>query len=239
MHCATGRGRLQSWANKDETFPSLCTRLQGLPNGVGDLYKTLLWRRFGPEYIKTPHFQEQLAACHAHNKQLTVALIENAEGAQVILETRNGIPSSTFEAIENDIRRYSAAVQYSYLAALASHERDRAAAQIQAVKDAGGNAADKTFPEVRRQDERSSEAGTFLCGFEGCTKSYKDFKGLVKHVKQEQQGFGRNGSAATAKPPTHVGYTPKDPKRVTLRGDLPAEGRRSHHKKTWAEDVGQ
>jgi predicted lactoylglutathione lyase len=239
MHCATGRGRLQSWANKDETFPSLCTRLQGLPNGMGDLYKTLVSSRFGPGYIKTPHFQDQLAVCHAHNKQLTVALIENAEGAQVILETRNGIPGSTFAAIENDIAWRSAAVQYSYLAALASHERDRAAAQIQAVKDAGGNAADNTFPEVRRQDERSSEAGTFLCGFEGCTNVYKTFDGLVKHVKHEKRGYGRTGSAATAKTPTHVGYTPKDPKRVTLRGDLPAEGRRSHHKKTWAEDVGQ
>jgi predicted lactoylglutathione lyase len=202
---------------------------------MGDLYKTLVSSRFGPGYIKTPHFQDQLAVCHAHNKQLTVALIENAEGAQVILETRNGIPGSTFEAIENDIARRSAAVRYSYLAALASHERDRAAAQIQAVKDAGGNAAEETFPDVRRQDERSSEAGTFFCRFEGCTKSYKNFESLVRHVKQEQQGYGSGGSAATAKTPTHVGYTPKAPKR----GDLPAGGQRSHKKKTWAEDVGQ
>jgi hypothetical protein len=135
--------------------------------------------------------------------------------------------------LENDIRRYRASEKYSYLAALASHERDRAAAQIQAVKDAGGNAAKKTFPDVRRQDERSSEAGTFLCDFEGCTNVYKTFDGLVKHVKHEKRGYGRTGSAATAKAPTHVGYTPKAPKR----GDLPAGGQRSHKKKTWDEDV--
>ena len=231
--CATGRGRLQIWANKAEEL----TRLQGLPNGMGDLYKTLVTTRFGPEYIQTPGFQERLAACHAHNRELTTALIENEEGAQVVLETRNGIPGSTFAALETDIRvrRYRASEKYSYLAALASHEHDRAAAQIQAVKDAGGNAAEKTFPDVQRKDARSTEAGTFLCDFEGCTNVYKTFDGLVKHVRHEQRGYGRSGSAATAKAPTHVGYTPKTPKR----GDLPAEGRRSHHKKTWDEDVGQ
>ena len=238
-HRATGRGRLQSWANNNAEFASLCTRLVALPDRIGALYKTLMSRRFGPEYINNEKFREQLASCHAHNSELTAALIENEEGAQVVLDTSNGIAGSTFEELEIDIRRYSASGKYSYLAALASHERDRAAAQIQAVKDAGGNAADNTFPEVRRQDERSSEAGTFLCGFEGCTNVYKTFDGLVKHVRHEQRGYGRTGSAETAKPPTHVGYTPKDPKRVTLRGDLPAEGRRSHKKKTWAEDVGQ
>ena len=232
MHWATGRGRLQSWANKDETFPSLCTRLQGLP-GVGALYKTLVSRRFGPGYIQTPGFQEQLAACHAHNSELTTALIENSEGAQVVLDTSNGIAGSTFEALENDIRRYSASEQYSYLTALASHERHRAATQIQSVKDAGGNAAEKTFPDVRRQAARTSVAGTFLCDFEGCTNVYKTFDGLVRHVKHEKRGYGRTGSAATAKAPTHVGYTPKAPKR----GDLPAGGQRSHKKKTWDEDV--
>jgi hypothetical protein len=178
MHGATGRVRLQSWVNKDKgfKFASLCTRLQGLPNGMGDLYKTLVMRRLGSEYIQTPGFQERLAACHAHNSQLTTALIENSEGAQVVLETRTGIAGSTFEALENDIRRYSASEKYSCLAALASssHERHRrAATQIQAVKDAGGNAAEKTFPDVQRKDARSSEAGTFLCGFEGsgCTNS--------------------------------------------------------------------
>jgi hypothetical protein len=226
---------LQRWANKGEEFESLCTRLVGLPNGMGGLYNTLVTRRFGSEYIQTPGFHERLAACHAHNSELTTALIENSEGAQVVLDTSNGIAGSTFEALENDIRRYRASEKYSYLAALASHERHRAATQIQAVKDAGGNAAKKTFPDVRRQDERSSEAGTFLCDFEGCTNVYKTFDGLVKHVRHEQRGYGRTGSAATAKPPTHVGYTPKAPKR----GDLPAEGRRSHQKKTWAEDVGQ
>ena len=222
MHWATGRGRLQSWANKDETFPSLCTRLQGLPNGMGDLYKTLVSSRFGPGYIKTPHFQDQLAVCHAHNKQLTVALIENAEGAQVILETRNGIPGSTFEAIENDIRGRSAAVQYSYLTALASHDRDRAAAQIQAVKDAGGNVAEQMFPNVRRQAARSEEAGTFFCGFPGCNKSYANLSSLRTHVTKQQ----------TAKAPTHVGYTPDNDDfsaEIKARGGLT----RPKGKKTW------
>jgi hypothetical protein len=222
MHCATGHGRLQSWANKDETFASLCTRLQGLPNGMGDLYKTLVSRRFGPEYIKKPHFQEQLAECHAHNKQLTVALIMNAEGAQVILETRNGIPGSTFEAIENDIRGRSAAEQYSYLSALASQDHNRAATQIKAVEEAGGNPAEVTFPDVRRQAARSEEAGTFFCGFAGCTKSYADLSGLKKHVKKEQN----------AKAPTHVGYTPdKDDfeAEIKARGGLT----RPKGKKTW------
>ena len=235
MHWATGRGRLQSWANKDETFPSLCTRLQGLPNGMGDLYKTLVSSRFGPGYIKTPHFQDQLAVCHAHNKQLTVALIENAEGAQVILETRNGIPGSTFEALENGIRRRSASVQCSYVTALASHHPFRAAEQIQAVEVAGGNAAELTFPHVQRKDARSKEAGTFFCGFIGCTNSghgYKTLDGLVRHVKHEKRGYGRTGNASNAKAATHVGYTPD-------KADYMAEGRRSHQKKTWAEDVGQ
>ena len=235
MHCATGRGRLQSWANKDVKFASLCTSLVGLPDGMGALYKRLVSCRYGPKYIQTPGFQERLAACHAHNRELTTALIENEEGAQVVLETRNGIPGSTFAALETDIRRYRASEKYSYLAALASHEHDRAAAQIQAVKDAGGNAAEKTFPDVQRKDARSSEAGTYFCGFAGCTKSFKSFDSLARHVKHEQRGYGRTGSAATAKAPTHVGYTPKTPKR----GDLPAEGRRSHRKKTWDEDVGQ
>jgi hypothetical protein len=222
--CATGRGRLQKWANKAEEF----TRLQGLPDGRGGLYKTLLSKRFGPQYIQTPGFQERLAACHAHNSELTTALIENEDGAQVVLDTSNGIPGSTFAALENDIAWRSDSERYSYLTALASHKRHRAADQIQAVKDAGGNAVEKTFPDVRRQDERSSEAATFFCRFEGCTKSYKNFDSLVRHVKEEQQGY-RTGSAATAKAPTHVGYTPKAPKR----GDLPAEGRRAHRKKTW------
>ena len=222
MHQATGHGRLQSWANKDETFASLCTRLQGLPNGMGDLYKTLVSRRFGPEYIKKPHFQEQLAECHAHNKQLTVALIMNAEGAQVILETRNGIPGSTFEAIENDIRGRSAAVQYSYITALASHARDRAADQIQAVKDAGGNVAEQTFPNVRRQAARSKEAGTFFCGFPGCNKSYANLSSLKRHVTEQQ----------IAKAPTHVGYTPDNDDfsaEIKARGGLT----RPKGKKTW------
>jgi hypothetical protein len=202
---------LQSWVNNNAEFASLCTSLVALPDGIGALYRKLVSCRYGPKYIKTPGFQEQLALCHAHNSELTAALIENEEGAQVVLDTSNGIAGSTFEELEIDIRRYSASGKYSYLAALASHERDRAAAQIQAVKDAGGNAADNTFPEVRRQDERSSEAGTFLCGFEGCTNVYKTFDGLVKHVKHEKRGYGRTGSAATAKAPTHVGYTPKAP----------------------------
>jgi hypothetical protein len=234
-HRATGRGRLQSWVNNNADFASLCTRLVALPDGIGVLYKRLLSCWHGPKYINNEKFREQLASCHARNGELTAALIENEEGAQVVLDTSNGIAGSTFDNLETDIRRYRASEKYSYLAALASHERDRAAAQIQAVKDAGGNAAKKTFPEVRRQDERSSEAGTFLCGFEGCTNMYKTFDGLVKHVKHEKRGYGRTGSAATAKPPTHVGYTPKAPKR----GDLPAEGRRSHQKKTWDEDEGQ
>jgi hypothetical protein len=224
MHCATGRGRLQSWANKDETFPSLCTRLQGLPNGMGDLYKTLVSSRFGPGYIKTPHFQDQLAVCHAHNKQLTVALIENAEGAQVILETRNGIPGSTFEAIENDIAWRSAAVQYSYLSALASHERDRAANQIKAVEEAGDEEVKQTFPNVRRQAARSEEAGTFFCGFPGCNKSYANLSSLKRHVKEQQ----------IAKAPTHVGYTPDNDDfsaEIKARGGLT----RPHGKKTWRD----
>ena len=233
MHCATGRGRLPSWANKDDKFASLCTRLVASPDGMGVLYNTLVSTRFGPEYIQTPGFQERLTACHAHNSELTTALIENSEGAQVVLETRTGIAGSTFQALENGIRRYSASEQYSYLTALASHERHRAATQIQSVKDAGGNAAKKTFPDVQRQAARSSEAVTFLCDFEGCTNVYKTFAGLVKHVKHEKRGYGRTGSAATAKAPTHVGYTPKAPKR----GYLPAGGQRSHKKKTWDEDV--
>ena len=92
MHGSTGRGRLQSWVNKDKDFASLCTHLVGLPNGMGALYKTLVTRRLGPEYIQKPGFQTRLAACHAHNSELTTALIENSEGAQVVLETRNGIP---------------------------------------------------------------------------------------------------------------------------------------------------
>lgn len=234
MHCATGRGRLQSWVNKDEEFASLFTRLRESPNGMGALYDTLLSTRFGPAYIHTPNFQEQLAACHARNRQLTAALIENVEGAQVVLETRNGIPGSTFAALEADIGRRSASVQYSYMTALASHVRNRAATQIQAVKDAGGNAAEVTFPDVQRQDARSEEAGTFFCGFVGCTNSghgYKSFGGLARHVQQEQRGYGRSGSAETAKAATHVGYTPK-------RGDFPAEVRVSHQKKTW-EDAAQ
>jgi hypothetical protein len=234
-HRATGRGRLQSWANNNAGFASLCTRLVALPDGIGALYRSLVSCRYGPKYINHEKFREQLASCHARNGELTAALIENEEGAQVVLDTSNGIAGSTFEALETDISRYRASDKYSYLAALASHERHRAAAQIQAVRDAGGNVADKTFPDVRRQNERSSEASTFLCGFEGCTKSYKNFNSLVRHVKEEQQGYGSRGSAATAKTPTHVGYTPKAPKR----GDLPAEGRRSHKKKTWDEDVGQ
>jgi hypothetical protein len=107
MHCATGRGRLQSCARKDDKFASLCTRLVGLPNGMGGLYNTLVTRRFGSEYIQTPGFHERLAACHAHNSELTTALIENSEGAQVVLDTSNGIAGSTFEALENDIRRYA------------------------------------------------------------------------------------------------------------------------------------
>jgi hypothetical protein len=225
---------LQSWVNNNAEFASLCTSLVALPDGIGALYRKLVSCRYGPKYINNEKFREQLASCHARNGELTAALIENEEGAQVVLDTSNGIAGSTFEELEIDIRRYSASGKYSYLAALASHERDRAAAQIQAVKDAGGNAAEKTFPDVRRQNERSSEASTFLCGFEGCTKSYKNFDSLVRHVKEEQQGY-RTGSAATAKAPTHVGYTPKAPKR----GDLPAEGRRAHRKKTWDEVVGQ
>jgi hypothetical protein len=223
---------LQSWVNNNAEFASLCTRLVALPDGIGALYGRLVSCRYGPKYINNETFREQLESCHARNGELTAALIENEEGAQVVLDTSNGIAGSTLEALEIDIRRYSASGKYSYLAALASHERDRAAAQIQAVKDAGGNAADNTFPEVRRQDERSSEAGTFLCGFEGCTNVYKNFAGLVRHVKHEQRGYGRTGSAATARASTHVGYTPTTPKR----GDLPAEGRRAHRKKTWDSD---
>jgi hypothetical protein len=91
-----------------------------------------------------------------------------------------------------------------------------------------------TFPNVRRQDARSKEAGTFFCGFEGCTNSghgYKSFRALAEHVKFEQRGYGRSGSPETAKAATHVGYTPK-------RGDFPAEVRVSHQKKTW-EDAAQ
>jgi hypothetical protein len=192
---------------------------------MGGLYNTLVTRRFGSEYIQTPGFHERLAACHAHNSELTTALIENSEGAQVVLDTSNGIAGSTFEKLETDMDRRSPAVKYSYLMALASHDRDRAATQIKAVEEAGDEEAKQTFPNVRRQAARSKEAGTFFCGFPGCNKSYADLSGLKKHVKKQQ----------TAKAPTHVGYTPKAPKR----GDLPAEGRRSHQKKTWAEDVGQ
>jgi hypothetical protein len=222
MHGSTGRGRLQSWVNKDKDFASLCTHLVGLPNGMGALYKTLVTGRFGPEYIQKPGFQTRLAACHAHNSQLTAALIENEEGAQVILETCNGIPGSTFAAIENDIRGRSAAVQYSYITALASHVRDRAAAQIQAVKDAGGNVAEQMFPNVRRQAARSEEAGTFFCGFPGCNKSYANLSGLRKHVTKQQ----------TAKAPTHVGYTPDNDDfsaEIKARGGLT----RPKGKKTW------
>ena len=222
MHCATGRGRLQSWVNKDETFPSLCTRLVGLPNGVGALYETLVSTRFGSEYIQTPGFQERLTACHARNGELTAALIENREGAQVILETRNGIAGSTFEKLETDMDRRSPAVKYSYLMALASHDRDQAATQIKAVEEAGDEEAKQTFPNVRRQAARSKEAGTFFCGFAGCTKSYADLSGLKKHVKKEQN----------AKAPTHVGYTPdKDdfPAEIKARGGLT----RPTGKKTW------
>ena len=67
---------------------------------MGALYDTLLSTRFGPAYIHTPNFQERLAACHARNRQLTAALIENVEGAQVVLETRNGIPGSTFGPLQ-------------------------------------------------------------------------------------------------------------------------------------------
>ena len=224
MHCATGRGRLQSWANKDKEFGSLCTSLVGLPNGMGDLYKTLVTTRFGPEYIQTPGFQERLAACHAHNGQLTAALIENSEGAQVVLETRNGIPGSTFAALETDIRRYRPSEKYSYMTALASHESNRAATQIKAVEEAGGEEAEQTFPNVRRQAARSKEAGTFCCGFDGCTKSFADLRGLRKHVKQKQ----------TANPPTHVGYTPD---KDDFEAEIKARGNNTHAhgKKTWPD----
>ena len=221
MHCATGRGRLQSWANKDEDFASLCTGLRESPNGMGELYDKLVSKRFGPEYIDNETFRKQLAVCHTHNTRLTAALIETEEGAQVVLETRNGIPGSTFAAIEEDIRRRSDSVQYSYLTALASHASgNRAKTQIQAVIDAGGNAAELTFRDVRRQDARSTEAGTFFCGFEGCPKSYADLKGLKKHVTQQQ----------TAKPPTHVGYTPN---KADFSAEIEARGTRDHRKKTW------
>jgi hypothetical protein len=199
---------------------------------MGGLYNTLVSRRFGAEYNQKPKFQERLAACRAHNSQLTTALIENSEGAQVVLETRNGIPGSTFEALENGIRRRSASVQCSYVTALASHHPFRAAEQIQAVEVAGGNAAELTFPHVQRKDARSKEAGTFFCGFEGCTNSghgYKTLDGLVRHVKHEKRGYGRTGSASNAKAATHVGYTPD-------KADYMAEGRRSHQKKTWDID---
>jgi hypothetical protein len=222
MHCATGRGRLQCWANKDETFPSLCTRLVGLPNGVGALYETLVSTRFGSEYIQTPGFQELLCACHAHNSELTTALIENREGAQVILETRNGIAGSTFEKLETDMDRRSPAVKYSYLMALASHDRNRAATQIKAVEEAGDQEAKQTFPNVRRQAARSKEAGTFFCGFPGCNKSYANLSSLRTHVTTQQ----------TAKAPTHVGYTPDNDDfsaEIKARGGLT----RPKGKKTW------
>jgi hypothetical protein len=101
---------LQGWVNNNADFTSLCTRLVALPDGIGALYKRLVSCRYGPKYINNEKFREQLASCHAHNSELTAALIENEEGAQVILETCNGIPDSTFEAIENDIRGRSAAV---------------------------------------------------------------------------------------------------------------------------------
>ena len=222
MHCATGRGRLQSWVNKVADLASLCTGLVALQNGVGDLYNTLVSTRFGLEYINNEMFRKQLAVCHAHNSQLTKALIENEEGAQVVLGTRNGIPGSTFAAIEDDIRRCSPAKQYSYLTALASHVRDRAAAQIQAVIDAGGNAAELTFPDVQRQDARSKEAGTFFCGFPGCNKSYANLSSLRTHVTTQQ----------TAKAPTHVGYTPD---KADFSAEIKARGNNSHArgKKTW------
>jgi hypothetical protein len=189
---------------------------------MGALYETLVSTRFGSEYIQTPGFQELLCACHAHNSELTTALIENREGAQVILETRNGIAGTTFEKLETDMDRRSPAVKYSYLMALASHVRDRAANQIKAVEEAGDEEVKQTFPDVRRQAARSEEAGTFFCGFPGCNKSYANLSSLKRHVTEQQ----------IAKAPTHVGYTPDNDDfsaEIKARGGLT----RPKGKKTW------
>ena len=224
MHCATGRGRLQSWANKNKEFASLCTRLVALPDGMGALYNKLVSCRYGPKYINNEEFREQLASCHARNRELTAALIANEEGALVVLNTSNGMLGSTFENLETDIDRRSPSVKYSYMTALASHESNRAATQIKAVEEAGDEEAEQTFPNVRRQAARSKEAGTFCCGFDGCTKRFADLRGLRKHVTQKQ----------TAKPPTHVGYTPD---KDDFEAEIKARGNNTHArgKKTWPD----
>jgi hypothetical protein len=214
------RRRLQGHVNKDDGFASLCTGLVAQP-GLGPLYQTLVSKRFGPGYIDDLAFRVQLDICYQHNPELTTALIESGEGAQVILETCTDMPGSVFEELATDIGRCDEDARYSYYKALASHEQGRAAAQIQAVRDAGGNVPEQTFPLVRRQDKRTGEAGTFQCGFPGCpSKPFSTFANLKKHVATAQQEYGRTG---TARPATHVGYTP-DPKdfaaeRAAMAGD--------------------
>ena len=227
VRLATARRRLQGYANKDDGFASLCTGLVAQP-GLGPLYQTLVAKWYGPGYIERLAFRDQLDMCYQLNTRLTTALIQTREGTQVILETRNGMHGSVFEHLETDIGRYAEDVQYSYYAALASHEQGRAAAQIEAVREAGGNVPWHTFRLVQRKEKRSAEAGTFQCGFTGCpSKPFASFDGLKKHVKQAKEAHGRTG---TARPPTHVGYTP-DP--ADFAAEIAAMAPRSHHKKVW------
>ncbi len=194
--------------NKDDGFASFCTGLIALP-GLGPLYQKLTRWWYGPTYIKDLAFRDQLDICYRHNPELTTALIKTREGTQVILETCTGMPGSVFEELATDIDRCDEHVRYSYYKALASQDQGRAAAQIQAVRDAGGNVPEQTFPLVRRQEKRTGETGTFQCGFLGCTsKPFSKFANLERHVKLAKQEHGRTG---TARPATHVGYTP-DPK---------------------------
>ena len=224
---ATARRRLQGYANKGDGFASVCTSLVAQPD-LGPLYQTLVSKWYGPGYIEDLAFRDQLDMCYQLNPRLTTALIESGEGAQVILETRTGMHGSVFKDIEADIGRGAEDVQYSYYTALASHAQGRAAAQIEAVREAGGNVPEHTFPLVQRKEKRAAKAGTFQCGFTGCpSKPFASFDGLKKHVKQAKEAHGRTG---TARPPTHVGYTP-DPE--DFAAETAAMPPRSHQKKVW------